>query len=143
MAKETFDRSKPHLNVGNNSQTVDDTSIILLVDDSGSITEGNDAPSSVLTFSAPGSASAETATVAFPIDTDFLFDPNSSGPALSIDYSFDVTTSISGASELDVMLAIVQNGKSFLATRPTGSPTINNNTAPWARPACCRVSSVK
>lgn len=132
MAKEKFVRSKPHVNVGTIGQTVLDTSGNLQVDDSGSDTEGNLAPSSVLTFSAPASSSSETATVAFPIDTDFVFDPNSSGPAVSIDFQFDVLTSISGTPEIDVTLAIVQGGKSFIASHVGGSPSVDNSTAAWA-----------
>jgi len=132
MAKETFQRTKPHVNVGSNTQTVFDTASNLQVNDSGSTIEGNSAPSSVLTFSAPMSSSTETVTVAFPIDTDFVFDPNSSGDALSIDFQFDVTASMTGTPDLDVTLAIVQDGKSFLALRASGSPSVDNNTAPWS-----------
>lgn len=123
MAKETFDRSKPHVNIGTigHTATFQDTANALFVEDTGSSTAGNPAPSSVLAFSAPASASAETASVAFPIDDVFVFDPASSGNALSIDFRLDIqSTLIAGSPEIEVAFAIVQD-EPFIATRSAGS----------------------
>jgi len=121
MAKETFDRSKPHVNVGTNSSTVEDSSGLLLANDLALSGDGNPLPSSLLTFSAPASSSTETATVAFPIDTHFLFDPASSGDAVSLDFQLDVLSSVvGGASDVEIAFTIFQD-EPFLASRSAGS----------------------
>jgi hypothetical protein len=134
MAKEKFERTKPHLNVGTigHTQKLQDTAGQLTVDDSGSDTAGNPAPSSVLTFGAPVSSTPETATVGFPVDTDFVFDPNSSGPALSIDFQLDVlANTLSGTPQIDITMAILQDGKSFIASRAGGSPSVDSGDTNW------------
>lgn len=119
MAKENFDRSKPHLNIGN-TVNVTDTSGTLLSGDQGSATVGNPAPSSVLTFGAQSSTTPEIATVAFPIDSYFMFDPESSGDAESLAFSLDVLpNTISGTSNLEIAFTIIQD-EPFVATRAAG-----------------------
>jgi len=130
MAKEKFDRSKPHVNIG----TVNYTGT--LVDTAGQLTAEDDASpdeeSMVLTFSAPASSVPETATVAFPFDSDFVFDPNSSGPAVSIDFQLDVLANVlSGTPDVDITLAILQGGKSFVASRAGGSPSVDSGDTDW------------
>jgi len=110
MAKEKFDRSKPHVNIGTVSQILEDTSGQLTFGGFGSTTEGNPAPSTTLTFSAPASSNPESATVGYPFDTDFFIDPAISGDVLSIDFQLDVLpTIVDGASQIDVTLAILQD----------------------------------
>ncbi len=77
MAKENFERTKPHVNVGSNSSSVEDTSGQLSSTDRASTIGGE--PTSVLDFSAPSSSTPQSATVAFPIDGDFTYDPLSRG----------------------------------------------------------------
>lgn len=134
MAKEKFERTKPHVNVGTigHTQTVEDTSGQLAVEDLGSETTGNEAPSSQLIFNAPASSVPETAVVAFPIDDTFVFDPAISGAATSIDYEFDVAVnSLMGDTQLDVALAIIQDGNTFLSLRTAESPTIEVRDPRW------------
>jgi hypothetical protein len=123
MAKETFDRSKPHVNIGTigHTSTFEDTAGALLVDDTGSETTGNPAPSSVLAFSAPASVSQQTASVAFPIDEYFVFDPTSSGIAESLSFQLDVLSSIvGGTSDVEIAFAIIQD-EPFVAALSAGS----------------------
>ena len=104
MAKETFQSTKPHVNVGTNTQILEDTAGRLTLTDLGSNTAGNPLPSLIITYSAPAPSTNATATVAFSVDGEFLFDPGSSGPAVSIDFQFDVLpTSVSGTSEVDMV----------------------------------------
>ncbi len=130
MAKEKFDRSKPHVNIGTINYTKilrDETGLLTAEDDAST-----DGESVVLTFSAPASSAPETATVAFPFDTDFVFDPNSSGPALSIDFQLDVlANALSGTPEVDITLALLQSGKSFIASRAGGSPSVDSGDTNW------------
>jgi len=131
MAKETFDRSKPHLNIGTvHTSTFEDTSGALIVADLGSDTDGNPAPSSILALSAPASSSVETATVVFPVDDYFVFDPAVSGESVSIDYQLDLDpTTFAGFSEIDVTFAILQGGNEFVASRSAGS--IDGSEVGW------------
>jgi hypothetical protein len=70
--------------------------------------------------------------VAFPFDTDFVFDPNSSGPAQSIDFQLDVlANALSGTPQVDITLAILQSGKSFIASRAGGSPSVESGDTDW------------
>ena len=138
MAKETFDRSKPHINVGTNTSTVEDTPGTLAVSDSslptGNDTGIDDAGASVISYSGPGSSSPSveyTATVAFPIDGDFAFDPNASGAAESIDFQLEVMPlNVIGTSDVEVSLAIVQ-GETFLFSRNGTSLTIDGSETGW------------
>lgn len=110
MAKETFDRSKPHVNIGTVSQIVTDTSGQLTLSGNGSETQGSPAPSTQLFFSAPGSGSPQSYAVAYPIDTDFVFDPATSGRAVSIDFAVDVLpTAVTGSNDIQVTLTILQD----------------------------------
>lgn len=119
MAKENFDRSKPHVNIGNTS-TVIDSSGMLVSGDMASVSVGNPAPSSVLTFGAQSSASPEIATVAFPVDSYFFFDPESSGDAVSLDFALDVLpTTVLGTSDIEIAFTIIQD-EPFVATRAAG-----------------------
>lgn len=129
MAKEKFVRDKPHVNIGtfNYTGTIVDTAGTLVAEDDASL----DGESMVLTFGAPASSALETATVAFPFDSDFVFDPNTSEPAVSIDFQLDVlANAVSGTSQVDVTLAILQNGNSFLASR-AGLPSVDSGDATW------------
>ena len=123
MAKEQFIRNKPHVNIGtlDFGQTLVDTAGQLSYLDEEDTSDPNRTPSIQVGFAAPGSLSSESAVVAFPIDTDFLFDPAPNGPALSIDFDLEVLPqNILGSSQIDVSLAIVQ-GDSYVATSSAGS----------------------
>lgn len=138
MAKEKFDRSKPHVNVGTNTATLEDTSGTLAVNDS-SLPTGNDSGSgdagaSGLSIDGPASPSPSTqytASVAFPIDSEFVFDPNSSGPAESIDFQLEVLPLVvAGTDDVEVSLAIVQ-GEAFVFSRTGTSLVIDGTEASW------------
>ena len=126
MAKETFDRSKPHVNIG----TVDFGQIA--TDTSGQLSYSDDVDPTddfmLVGFDAPASLKSETAAVAFPIDTEFLYDPATSGPALSLDFEPDVISqNIPGTSHIEVSLAIVQD-EPFLAT---GTSFLDGTEIAW------------
>lgn len=128
MAKENFERTKPHVNIGHTA-TLEDSARALSVDDPGSETEGNPAPSSVLVFSAPATSSAETATVAFPVDDVFVFDPARSGDAVSFDFQLDVLPStVDGTPDVEIAFAILQD-EPFIASRSAGS--IDGTESDW------------
>ncbi len=121
MAKENFDRSKPHVNIGAVSQVIEDTGGQLTLDGRASDIVGHPSPGTLLAFSAPNSSALETATIAYPLDTDFVFNPSRGGAATSIDFDVDVLPQVvDGTSELRVTLAIVQD-KPFLAETAGGS----------------------
>ncbi len=123
MAKETFDRSKPHVNIGTVSQIVTDTSGQLSLSGNGSTIDGNPAPSTQLFFSAPGSGSPQSFAVAYPFDTDFVFDPAGRGRLESMDMFIDVLpTQITGTADIEVTLAILQD-EVYIATGKGGSVT--------------------
>ncbi len=120
MAKENFDRSKPHVNIGAVSEVLQDTTGGQLTFD-GRESVGNPSPGTQLVLWAPNSSALETATIAYPIDTDFVFNPPRGGAATSIDFDVDVLPLVvDGTSELRVTLAIVQD-KPFLAEAEGGS----------------------
>ena len=129
MAKETFDRSKPHVNIGNTA-ILNDTSGSLTASDAASSTVGSgDTDSSILMFDASSSLSNETASVAFPIDTFFVFDPSSSGDAVSIDFQLEILpTTVAGTSSVDVAFTIIQD-EPFVASRAAGS--IDGTETDW------------
>jgi hypothetical protein len=123
MAKETFDRSKPHVNIGTVSQIVTDTSGQLTLSGNGSDTAGNPAPSTQLFFSAPGSGSPQSFAVAYPFDTDFVFDPVGRGRLESMDFFIDVLpTQITGTANIEVTLAILQD-EVYIASNSGGAVT--------------------
>jgi hypothetical protein len=123
MAKETFDRSKPHVNIGTVSQIVTDTSGQLTVSGVGDQVGGNPAPSTQLFFSAPGSGNPQSFAVAYPFDTDFVFDPVGRGRLESMDFYLDVLpTEVTGTADIEVTLAILQD-EVFIATGKGGSVT--------------------
>ena len=133
MAKVKFEREKPHLNTGSNAQSVEDTSGRLTVTDVSSDATGNPAPSSSISFSAPASSNSESATVAFPIDAEFQFDPSLNAPAESIDLFLDVMpTAVSGTNEVDISLAILQDSNYFLS-RHSSPPSIDGTETDWTR----------
>jgi hypothetical protein len=130
MAKEKFDRSKPHVNIGtiNYTDTLIDTAGQLVAEDDASA----DGESILLAMSAPASSSPETATVAFPFDTDFVFDPSTNGAAVSIDFQLDVMANmVDGTPDVNVSLAILQGGKAFVASR-AGLPSVDGGDTAWS-----------
>ena len=134
MAKEKFERTKPHVNVGTigHVEVLFDSSGLLTFDDDAS-TAGNPPESSLVSFEAPLSSTPQSAAIAFPIDDDFVFDPNSSGPAVSIDFAFEVLPlNVDGTSQLDVTLAIIQ-GEAFIAQTSAPPPTIDGTETDWTR----------
>ena len=138
MAKEKFERTKPHVNVGTNNSTLEDTSGALLVSDSslpvGNDSGSEDAGASVISYSGPGSPTPSieyTASVAFPIDGDFQFDPNSSGPAEWIDFQLEVMPlNVVGTNEVEISLAILQ-GESYVFSRSGESLAIDGTETGW------------
>jgi len=110
MAKETFDRSKPHVNVGTYYHDIHDTAGSLTIAGSGSTTEGNPPESVFLTFAAPASSTPESAAVAYPFfDNEFEFDPTAKGLVESLDFQLDVLPStIDGPGQIHVTLALYQ-----------------------------------
>lgn len=116
MAKENFERSKPHVNIGTVSQIVSDTSGQLTLTGVGDSVVGNPAPSAKLFISAPGSGDPQSFVVAYPFDTDFMYVP----PAgccrqETIDFAIDILpTQITGTANLEVTLTILQ-GEVYVA----------------------------
>lgn len=118
MAKENFDRSKPHVNVGTVSQIVTDTSVgQLKLGGVGDELGGNPAPSTKLFISAPGSGDPQSFVVAYPFDTDFMFTPGlGCCRDMSMDFAIDVLpTQVTGTADIEVTLAILQD-EVYLAT---------------------------
>jgi hypothetical protein len=123
VAKENFQRTKPHVNVGTVSQIVTDTSGQLTYSGNGDQVGGNPAPSTQLFFSAPGSGSPQSFAVAYPFDTDFVFDPAVSGRLDSMDMYIDILpTQITGTANIEVTLAILQD-EVYIADGSGGSVT--------------------
>ncbi len=124
MAKETFDRSKPHVNIGTVSQIVTDTSGQLSLTGVGDQVGGNPAPSTKLFISAPGSGDPQTFIVAYPFDDDFTFTPVADCCRnMTMDFAIDVLpTAITGTPNLEVTLAILQD-EVYVATGQGGSVT--------------------
>lgn len=122
MAKENFDRSKPHVNIGTVSQIVTDTSGQLSLSGIGDQVGGNPAPSTKLFMSAPGSGDPQSFVVAYPFDTDFQFTPIADCCRdMSMDFLIDVLpTQVTGTANMEVTLAILQN-EVFVATGHGGS----------------------
>ena len=117
MAKENFDRSKPHVNIGTVSQIVTDTSGQLTLGGIGDQVGGNPAPSTKLFISAPGSGDPQSFVVAYPFDTDFQYTPIADCCRdMSMDFLIDVLpTQITGTANVEVTLAILQD-EVFVAT---------------------------
>lgn len=118
MAKENFDRSKPHVNIGTVSQIVTDTSGQLTLDGVADDLAGNDAPSTKLFISAPGSGDPQSFVVAYPFDTDFTFVPASAACCrqMTMDFAIDMLPlDVTGTANMEVTLAILQ-GEVFVAT---------------------------
>jgi hypothetical protein len=131
MAKEKFIRNKPHVNIG----TLDFGAIVtdsfgqLSYHDDADSSDAGRAPSMLVGFDAPGSSNLESAVVAFPIDSDFLFDPATNGPAISIDVDLEVLPqNILGTTQIDVSLAIIQ-GETFIAT--AGVQSLDGTETDW------------
>jgi hypothetical protein len=131
MAKETFQRSKPHVNIGTLDYTLTlDGASGLTVLDTGTDVDGNPGPSMVLTFGAPTPLAPESVAIAFPIDDVFFFDPATSGPAVSIDFLIDVLPStVVGTADVDVTLAIIQD-EPFIVER-AGGPSVDGSESGW------------
>ncbi len=128
MAKEKFERNKPHVNISTVLQVFEDTtSGHLTFGGFGSTTEGNPAPSTILTFSAPASSNPEFATVGYPFDTDFFIDPAISGDVISLDFQLDVLPFVvEGASQIHVTLAILQDEPFIAAASGQSIPSGTN-----------------
>ncbi len=122
MAKENFDRSKPHVNIGTVSQIVTDSSGQLSLSGVGDQVGGNPAPSTKLFVSAPGSGDPQSFVVAYPFDTDFMFTPGvGCCRNITMDFAIDVLpTEITGAADVEVTLAILQ-GEVYVATGHGGA----------------------
>lgn len=122
MAKENFNRSKPHVNIGTVSQIVTDTSGgSLSLSSVGDDVAGSPAPSAKLFISAPGSGDPQSFVVAYPFDTDFMYTPiRDCCNEMSMDFAIDVLPSmVTGTSNLEVTLAILQD-EVYLATGQGG-----------------------
>lgn len=123
MAKENFDRSKPHVNIGTVSQIVTDTSGgQLTFSGVGDELGGNPAPSTKLFISAPGSGDPQSFVVAYPFDTNFMFTPTlGCCRGMTMDFAVDILpTQVTGTANLEVTLAILQD-EVFVATGHGGS----------------------
>jgi len=122
MAKESFDRSKPHVNVGTVSQIVTDSSGQLTMSGVGDTVGGNTAPSTKLFLSAPGTGSPESFVVAYPFDTDFVFNPATDCcRQMTMDFAVDMLPiDVTGTPNIEVTLAILQD-EVFVATGQGGA----------------------
>ncbi len=122
MAKENFDRSKPHVNIGTVSQIVTDTSGQLSLGGVGDTIDGNPAPSTKLFVSAPGSGDPQSFIVAYPFDSDFVFTPIADCCRnMTMDFAIDVLpTVITGTADVEVTLAILQD-EVYVATGQGGA----------------------
>jgi hypothetical protein len=112
MAKENFERTKPHVNIGTVSQIVTDTSGQLTLGGLGDDVAGNPAPSTKLFFSAPGSGDPESFVVAYPFDTDFTFVPADATCCrqMTMDFAVDILPlDVTGTPGMEVTLAILQD----------------------------------
>lgn len=111
MAKENFDRSKPHVNVAASTTTITDTAGELSLEAVSSDTLG-----ASLTLSAPPSALGEVVIVGYPFDEIFRIEPTRERPVLSIDYQLDVLPlAIVATDPLEVSFAIRQDQQYFLS----------------------------
>ncbi len=115
MAKENFERTKPHVNVGTSGHVQKaEGPAGLTFDSSESETIGNPPISYILTVDAPATSSPESATVINPLDDEFFF-RLSTGPAVSLDFSIDVLPlAVEGTNDVEVSLGILQ-GEFYLA----------------------------
>ncbi len=112
-----------------------DTSGQLTLTDGVDPGTGNPAPSAVLTFSAPGSPSPQTAGVVFPIGEDFEFnyDPAELGPVESLDFLVDILpNAVQGTPEVHITLAILQD-EFFLATIDPNTPSVDGTEPGWTQ----------
>ena len=99
------------------------------VDDSA----GNPAPSAVLTFDAPATSTEEYTVVAFPLGDEFVYDPIEFGPAVSLDFEFDLLAqSVAGVSQVDVTLAVWQD-EFFVAAPNALTPSVDGTEGGWTR----------
>ena len=115
MAKEKFERTKPHVNVGTigHVQQIDGPAG-LTFDSTESTVTGNPPESYLLTIEATSAFASEPTTVVIPIDDEFFFRLGT-GPAESIEFSIDVLPQVfTGSGDLDVSLGILQ-GEFYLA----------------------------
>ena len=134
MAKEKFERTKPHVNVGTigHVQQIEGPAG-LTFDSAESTIDGNPPESYVLSVDAPSTSPAETATVIIPIDDEFFF-RLATGPADSIDFSVDIlATGVTGTTDVDVSLGILQNSEFFVAKASStfDPPSIDGVSASW------------
>lgn len=112
MAKETFDRSKPHVNIGASSSIISDTSGQLSVEGIAS-----DEVGALFKITAPASEATELFVLGYPFDNEFFISPTRDRPVLSIDYQVDLKPlDISMLSEMTVSLALRQDDQYFLAS---------------------------
>jgi len=131
MAKEKFERTKPHVNVGTIGHIAKDTSGQLEFQASASDAIGNPAPSTVLDLTAPASSAPQMATVVQGFDDEFVFDPMRSGGATSINFQVEILPQmIDGTPELQVTLAIWQD-EVFVATAAGDAVPAGADTGSW------------
>lgn len=111
MAKENFERKKPHVNVAATTTTITNTEELSLE------AVASDTLGASFTLSAPPSALGEVVIVGYPFDDVFRIEPTRERPVLSIDYQLDVLPlTIAGTNPLEVSFAILQDQQYFLAT---------------------------
>ena len=121
MAKENFDRSKPHVNVGSSSTIISDSSGQLSLDGKHS-----DLVGAQFTLSAPASVSTESFVVGYPFDSEFFVAPTRQRPALSIDYQVDILPiDLQGVSQLQATLRSARISSISWRRQLTRSPPLN------------------
>jgi hypothetical protein len=133
MAKEKFERTKPHLNVGTIGHVQKaEGPAGLTFGSAESDTVGNPPNSYILTVDALATSSPASATVVIPLDDEFFF-RLSTGPAVSMDFSIDVLPlEVEGTNDVDVSLGILQ-GEFYLARATTtfDPPSIGGPATDW------------
>ena len=131
MAKEKFERTKPHVNVGTiGHHEVLDAAASLTVMEAGPTTGGNPDEYMILSIDAPPASVPDSVAVAYPIDDTFVFDPATNGAAVSIDFLVDVfPTTIEGTADVDITLAIIQDEPFIFARGAT--PSVDGSEDDW------------
>lgn len=130
MAKEKFERTKPHVNVGTSGHIQQIEGPAGLTVETAESTTGNPGESYLVSVAGDGT---ETTSVLVPLDEEFFFRPDT-GPAVSLDFSIDVLPIVvQGTTDVDVSLGILQ-GEFYLARASStfDAPSITGPDAEWA-----------